>query len=212
MQITHSIKYAISLTLTIATLSAPLCAEEKKIDPTNMSLKTHNIGAGAGYLTGYGLTYRHWNPSKFGYQATFIPVVRMNEEETFFNSSIGLIGLRSFHQTQITNFFGYLGGHYNYTYERDSRQNYLNGSSTPIAYDSKEFTHNAFTGGGIGIEIHFWNINYSLMSGYAGHLRSMKIVDNHIKYDGLPEYKDSGTWKNSFELQPSIESALFYSF
>jgi hypothetical protein len=212
MKIMTLIKSTLSLAFTMFALSMPLRAEEKQSNPNAMSLKTHNIGAGAGFLTGYGLTYRHWSPSKFGYQATLIPVIRINEDETFFNSSSGLIGLRSFHQTQMTNFFGYLGGHYNYLYERDRRYNYIPVSNTSVAYDYKEFTHNLFTGGGIGIEIHFWNLNYSLMTGYAGHLSSTKIIDNSIDYNGLPAYKDSGKWKTSFELQPSIESALFYSF
>lgn len=212
MQLTNLIKYALSLTLTITALSTPLRAESKNSDSGITSLKTHNIGAGAGFLTGYGLTYRHWNQSKFGYQVAFLPVVRMNEEETFFNSSMGLIGLRSLHQTKVTNLFGYLGGHYNFSFQEYRGQYYLNSSSTNVDYTTEDFTNNIYGGGGIGIEFHFWNVNFSLMSGYAGHLRSAKTMDERIGYDELPQYKDSGKWKTSFELQPSIESALFYSF
>lgn len=208
----HSrLKSILALSLAVASLPLAAGAEEAKPEKPAASvnsLKTHNIGFGAGYLTGYGLTYRHWFPSLNGYQLTFIPVARINDEETFFNSSVGAVGLRSFHRSLHSNFFGYYGGHYNYTFDAQDRRYYTDPAVT-LRY--KDILHNVYAGAGLGLEVHFWNLNYSLMFGYAANARTRKIVDSESQAYGWPNL-DSGVWKNSFELQPSIESALFYSF
>lgn len=205
------------LAFSLAVVSLPFAAGAQEAKPdrpaaAETSLKTHNIGLGAGFLTGYGLTYRHWFPTGNGYQLTFIPVARINDDETYFNSSVGAIGLRSFHRTLHSNFFGYYGGHYNYTYESQERLYFTNmGSETNILRD-KDILHNVYAGAGLGIEVHFWSINYSLMFGYAANGRTRKFDNYESQYYQYPDNSDSGRWKNSFELQPSIESALFYSF
>ncbi len=180
------------------------------------SIKTHNIGMAAGFLSGYGFSYRHWFPSKNGYQLTLIPAGKVTENEGYFNSSLGLIGLRSLHESENTNFFGYYGAHYNFVYRNENR-NYYGGSIYSEAYDYTQTTHSLYSGLGVGFEIHFWSLNYSLMAGYAANFTREQIIDPHGNpYDnyGTPiKYSPSDNgWKNSFEMQPSIETALFYAF
>lgn len=184
-----------------------LAQEPAKAPAPETSIRRHNVGAAAGFISGYGLTYRHWGPSKNGYQVTVIPVARVNEEETFGNISIGGMGLRSIHQTRTTNFFGYYGGHYNFTY-----QNYKNAPTTNYNgmyygdyYGDDQQVHNLYAGGGVGVELHFWNLNYSLMFGYAAKGSQEKYPNGRY---GNPSTDPIRT----FSMQPSVETALFYCF
>ncbi len=187
------------------------------------SLKKHNVGIGAGYISGYGLTYRHWGENKHGFQASFVPIARVNEDETYINTSIGGIGMRSLHETRHTNFFAYYGGSYNYTYE--SRNPYYNYSPyNPENLGKFQLTeHTIHAGSGMGIEIHFWNLNYSLMIGYRGtniDYRHVNATENgdYYYYRGLFDsgrsYKaeNNGKWIKNFDFRPSVETGLFYSF
>ena len=225
MQIKNLLKVSTLFSLTMLVLSAHAEKEAGKDSTTSVSstekttstplmpssLKTHNIGAAVGFISGYGLTYRHWFPSLNGYQVTFVPVGRLNDNETFFNSSIGAIGLRSLHRTESTNFFGYYGAHYNFTYNETTNFNYASSSDpakAPVAYTDNSTENFLFAGGGIGMEIHFWNINYSLMFGYTGNFNTSQFVSDNLQYTRI----DNGKWKKSLEFQPSIETALFYCF
>lgn len=225
MQIQKRFKVSFIFSLTVLVIAAHSQAEMGKdstattvlVQNTNTtaklpsSLKTHNFGGGAGFVSGYGFTYRHWCPSLNGYQVTFIPVGRVNDNEGFFNSSLGAMGLRSLHRTEYTNFFGYYGAHYNFTYDSYSGSYYdypYDASSPRISHSNNSTEHFLFAGGGLGMEIHFWNINYSLMFGYTGNFSSSQNVSNNSQY--VPT--DNGKWKRSFEFQPSIESGLFYCF
>ncbi len=207
MQLQFKIKTALAFSFTLLTL--PL---QVKAEASEGSLKTHNLGFGAGFLSGYGLTYRHWYPSGNGYQLAFIPIATVNEHRTFFNSSTGAIGLHSLHQTLHSNFFGYYGGHYNFTFEKNTN---ARNSNIPVwTEQSNNVLHNIYAGGGMGLEVHVWNVNVSVMAGYAANSQMEKNEGNYFDYNSqkvIPN-SDSGKWKNTFELQPSGEVALFYSF
>ncbi len=216
------------LTLAVSYISAQtLEKQEMQTDSLNevtevpthkksSSLKTHNFGLAAGFLSGYGFSYRHWFPSKNGYQITFIPAGKVTENEGYFNSSLGLLGLKSLHESEHTNFFGYYGAHYNFEYQNEKKT--FNGpSNNSVPYEHTETIHELYTGLGVGIEIHFWNLNYSLIAGYAANFMREQIIDPYPNYYGYyyssyqPTPNDTD-WKNSFEMQPSIETALFYAF
>lgn len=204
------LKSALFLALSLVSLAEPLRAETGKADSTETVLKTHNLGFGAGFLSGYGLTYRHWYPTRNGYQVTFIPVARIDDQGTYFNTSLGAIGLRSLHETRHSNFFGYYGGHYNFTLDEATRQNYFNNATSDYQYE--QVLHNVYAGAGMGFEVHFWNLNASLMFGYAANARTERVDDPYYDSYNQVTNPDSGKWRNSFQFQPSIEGALFYSF
>ncbi len=181
------------------------------------SLKTHNIGLAAGEISGYGFTYRHWGQSKNGYQLTFIPVGKVSDNDGNFDASLGAMGLRSLHQTEFSNFFGYYGANYNFKYNGTRGSNY-NGTNYEY-YHISDFTHALNMGMGVGVEIQFWNLNLSLMGGYAGAFATNKKNDPNPFYSKIDPYTGvvpvnptENKWKNSFEMKPSIEAAIFYSF
>ncbi len=165
------------------------------------SIKTHNFGLAAGYISGYGLTYRHWGKSDNGYQLTLIPVGKLTETHSFFNASIGAIGLRSLNAGQAVNFFAYYGAQYNYTYEKDVYQsNYdQNYQYVPTYnYERLNISHKLYAGGGLGLELHAGNLSLNVMVGYAGnYARDFSTLSN---------------WEKSLEFRPSAEAAVFYCY
>ncbi len=163
------------------------------------SIKRHNVGAAAGFISGYGLSYRHWGESKNGYQVTFVPIASKDESGMFVNISAGGMGLRSLHQARRTNAFAYYGGQYNFTSD-ENRESYSSGSSNSY----EETVHNLSVGAGVGVEIHFWNLNYSLMFGYSWRGRQ-ESRSGSVPYD-LPG--ESQSWGTS----PSVETGFFYCF
>ncbi len=183
---------------------------EAQVEATQGTLKPYNVGIAAGFISGYGLTYRHWRPTGNGYQLVFVPLGRIDENNADFNSSLGILGLRSLHRTGRTNFFAYYGGHYNFKFERRLETRY-NFSGTILAtHEREEVAHNLFGGGGAGVELHFWNLNFNLMFGYAAHgrMRQTYYTGSAPSDVGM----DDGDWHYSFQFQPSVETALFYSF
>ncbi len=200
ISIARNLIIAFSLTATCALAAAP-----GKVDTATgfLSRNKHNVGGAAGFISGYGLTYRQWIPqSNHGFQATFIPVATVDDYERMFNVSLGGMGLYSAHETKHSNLFGYYGAHYNGLYERNQW----------IVFNQRT-EHNLFTGGGIGFELHFWNINYTLMFGYAaknGWTEEYQTVESNFN-SSYPDPNDF-KWRWSLHMQPSIETALFYSF
>jgi hypothetical protein len=175
-------------------------------------MRTHNLGLAAGFISGYGFTYRYWGESKNGFQATFIPALRVTDDETFANTSIGLMGLRSLHTTPHSNLFGYYGGHYNFLFndqwQTDYAYDYANNVQANTRYSERQIVHNLYMGGGLGLELHYWVLNYSLMAGYCGNVRE-EYNRSTSKYANL---ENNNKWKPTFEVQPSIEAAIFYAF
>lgn len=68
--------------------------------------RNHQVGAHAGFTTGLGISYRYW-PSKFGIQATFIPIKTDSVKFT----SLGLTGLFALSEKKNFKTFLYLGNH-----------------------------------------------------------------------------------------------------
>jgi len=130
-------------------------AQEKPAAEVEKGFYPHNIGAGAGFATGNGLSYRHWFPSKFGFQITMAPLYSKNEQWV----SAGLSVLRIFKQARFVNLFGYTGIHGLYRYIN-------NDDNTIDGADEEQKT--IYFGAGPGIDIHFWHLSLNIMFGYAG--------------------------------------------
>lgn len=113
----------------------------------------HHIGLYAGASSGYGLSYRYFK-DKIGLQVTTTPIFATNE--THF--SVGGQFLGSFSRTKYTNFYGYVGYHYNYNRYLDE-------------WDSnatEEVNITSITGLGIGFELTAGNrVGFNWQVGYA---------------------------------------------
>jgi hypothetical protein len=124
------------------------------------SVGTKNIGAAAGFSTGYGLSYRHWL-KPFGIQGTFAPYYSTDEYETFANVSCGLTFLYLLKEARIINLFLYGGPHFWYYYDK-----YKDGDLVySYGDDDTEIDRWLFVGGGPGLDFHFWQVSINLMFG-----------------------------------------------
>jgi hypothetical protein len=114
----------------------------------------HSLGIGAGFTTGYGLSYRFY-PKRFGVQTNFAPY-KDNARNEY---SFGLTLLFKLVETDKTNLFLYQGNHYFY---RKEKHPYWNQSEIISRYLNN--------GIGIGIEfIILKRVSFNLMGGYAGY-------------------------------------------
>jgi len=124
------------------------------INKENIKYK-YSIGAGIGYATGYGASFRY-TPNKFGVQANFSPMY--NENTTQF--SIGVTFLYKLIEAEKTSFYLYQGNHYNY-YKSSHYNSYYN------QYNNSE-TQRFNNGVGVGIQfIILKRVGLDIMGGYA---------------------------------------------
>lgn len=125
----------------------------------------HAVGIGAGFSTGYGLSYRY-HPTKFGVQANFAPY---HDDETD-RISAGLTFLYTLIPGKTTSLYLYQGNHYFY----NSETRYYNEfkeqvfDATPVK--TKETESYFINGIGLGMEIVFAKrIGFNLMTGYGAY-------------------------------------------
>lgn len=164
--------------------------------------RTRNIGAAAGFVAGYGLSYRHWlADSKAGFQVTAIPVASLSPGARLLDISMGGLALRSLTETPSTNFFAYAGAHYIFHFE-EGQDGPVN-TESPSGVDWDQRIHTSYAGTGIGLEAYAWNrrINMTAMLGYA----AMAEWKSHCKQC------EERTYHWMLGLQPSVEIGLFYS-
>lgn len=143
----------------------------------NEELNAHNIGMAAGFVTGYGLSYRHWFPGKNGFQLTLGPYGSASEWENDLSTSLGLVGLRAFFLARYTNLFGYYGVHWRY-----SR------TETKKPKPSVEAQSDIIAGLGPGIDIHFWHLSLNLMFGLAAYTMIDRSFQLNVTGEGALYY------------------------
>lgn len=136
-------------------LSAPIFGQTKSDAVNNNSIKyKYALGAGVGYTTGYGASFR-FTPNKFGVQANFSPIYDQNNTQF----SIGLTFLYTLIESEKTSFYLYQGNHFNYHHH--PVYNYYN-------YDNDRVTQKFNNGVGFGIEfIILKRVSLNIMGGYA---------------------------------------------
>jgi hypothetical protein len=169
--------------------------------PHKIATSKHNLGVAAGYVSGFGLSYRQWVPSSnMGYQITLTPVFSENKKEgtKYLNASFGLLGLSRLHSGDYATLFLYYGGHvwaYENTY-RDIYYTYDYSSSygsTSTRHDSLVTEKNQLVqfGAGPGVELRLGHLSYSIMFGLRGG------------YDLVTEDK---------MIKLTVETSLYYGF
>lgn len=117
----------------------------------------YNLGAAAGFSTGYGISYRQWFDNK-GLQITTAPVYYRQGDEIKLNLSLGLTGLYRFREATLVDLFGYASTHYSHEY-----------SQYPWSAAAERSSYHRFIVAGIGpgIDFHFLTFSFSLMLGLA---------------------------------------------
>ncbi len=146
----RTIKYFILLSISL--LSINVFAQK-----TETVKHKHALGAGAGFTTGYGLSYRY-TPNKFGVQVNFAPY----KSESITRFSTGLTFLYQLMETDKTALYLYQANHY-YSNSNSAAYNQVNG-----LYDKKEEEAYFNNGLGFGFEVTIVkNIGFNLMTGYA---------------------------------------------
>ncbi|MGB7566696.1 MAG: hypothetical protein WBM07_02475 [Chitinivibrionales bacterium] len=137
---------------------------------------TYNVGAAAGFVTGYGLSYRQWFDNN-GIQLTLTPYYSKSSTETYYNVSFGVTGLRMIKEANYVNLFLYYGPHFWHSYDKYPTYNYANSSSDTIARSTL-----LFLGGGPGFDFHFWRMSFNLMFGLA--FRTDFVDNSGIQFTG----------------------------
>lgn len=127
------------------------------------------VGVGAGFSTGYGLSYRY-TPCKFGLQLNFAPY-QTRETARY---STGLTFLYTLIESKTANLFLYQGNHYFYNSETwfylDSTKSVQVTNDLSTGYSRKNIEEYFINGIGIGIEIIIVKrVSFNLMAGYAAY-------------------------------------------
>lgn len=120
----------------------------------------HGIGLGAGFTTGYGISYKYM-PTKFGLQINASPYKSKDTQRY----SLGLTFMYKLIERKIANLYLYQANHFLFTKDRvlitydpiTNVSNYSNESNSTI-----------YNGLGFGFEIIIAkSIGFNIMSGYA---------------------------------------------
>lgn len=147
--------------------------------PVSEKLK-YSIGVGAGFATGYGLSFKY-NPNKLGVQLNFAPF----KNKTTSRYSLGVTFLYNLIEAKYTKLYIYQANHFYYNsvkYETEI----FNGYGVPNTKNTSITTENYFNNGlGFGFEIVIAkNIGLNLMTGYAfyDNFNGMNITGESALY------------------------------
>lgn len=122
----------------------------------------YGIGGGAGFATGYGLSFRYI-PEKFGAQVNFAPYV----DNTTSRYSVGATFLYKLNENNTTNVYIYQGNHFYYNSQLIEEYD-PNNPGIPIKNRVTDSYLN--NGVGFGLEIIFVKcVGLNLMAGYAAY-------------------------------------------
>ena len=141
-----------NIILTIAALILTIVMFSQEAENNEITNKSNELGMHAGFTTGLGLSFRHWE-NKYGIQITAIPI--KTDYEQFISAAI--TGLYSFSKKKYTRFYLYLGNH---VIIDDSYYNNDTGlNETRTKYN---------IGFGTGFEVGK-NVKFTVMAGYGAY-------------------------------------------
>lgn len=180
-------KKTIVVSLIILSFTSSIMAQEstatKPLSNAEINNTPHEIGIAAGFVTGYGLSYRYW-PKKMGVQLTAFPFVSSEESHI----SAGITGLMELDAKEWYRFFAYIGGNVNIeSYDYYYYDTYPYGSQTTERIKETRYT----AGFGPGIEFTpGGRIGLNIMTGFQFY------------------YENKDNWGTL----PTIEGAVFFRF
>ena len=120
----------------------------------------YGIGGGAGFATGYGLSFRYI-PKKFGAQVNFAPF-KNKETERY---SVGVTLIYMIIESKVSNLFLYQANHYYYNSQMIYAYDVKMPDSQELVKSTESYVNNGL---GFGIEIVMAKrVGLNLMAGYA---------------------------------------------
>ena len=131
-------------------------ADTTKVAP---NFYPNNVGAGAGVVTGLGISYRHWFRNTWGMQINVAPFLRNDKDQKTQMLSAGLAALKIFKQSRFVNLIGYAGVSGFYLFDSTAA---VDGEPAVITRDE-----HFYVGCGPGLDIHFWRLSFNIMTGLA---------------------------------------------
>lgn len=167
--------------------SSMLLAQESTVSNTKSEPERnsapHEIGLAAGFVTGYGLSYRYW-PKKIGVQLTAFPLI--SNDESYI--SAGLTGLVELDSRDWYRFFAFVGGNMNIqSYNDYYYDGYPYSTETMVRVEETRYT----VGFGPGIEFTpGGRIGLNIMTGFQYY------------------YENKDNWGTL----PTIEGAIYFRF
>lgn len=146
--------------LFIFALASSFLFAQNTLDTLQDSKLKYGVGLGAGFATGYGLSFRYV-PKKFGAQINFAPL-KNKEVERY---SLGVTLLYTIMEHRFSNLFIYQANHYYY----NSELVYVyNEPKLEEPKQERQITQYVNNGLGFGIEIIMGKrVGLNLMAGYA---------------------------------------------
>lgn len=135
---------------------------QDSLSKNNVKKFKYGIGGGAGFATGYGLSFRYI-PEKFGAQFNFAPYI----DNTTSRFSVGATFLYKLNENNTTNVYLYQGNHFYYNSQIIEEHDPAN-PGIPIKNSITDSYIN--NGVGFGLEIVFVKcVGLNLMAGYAAY-------------------------------------------
>jgi len=158
---TKFIKICVCTLAVMLTTSHNLAAQETTENLPETKYK-FGIGGGAGFATGYGLSFRYV-PKKFGGQVNFAPF-KTNETSRY---SVGLTLIYMLIESKVTSLYLYQANHYYYK----SQLQYIYNPDFPLS-EEQEWVKESYVNNGLGFGIEIViakRIGLNLMAGYAAY-------------------------------------------
>lgn len=147
------------------------------VEPESKESFKYNLGFGAGFMTGYGLSFKYM-PQKWGVQANVGPYFD-GETERY---SLGLTFLYRLIEAEKTNFYLYQGNHYRYNTYVD----YIyTGPKQGEPFEVKRMEEYIYSGVGMGVEVILADrISLNFMAGYGfyDNFRRLNITGETALY------------------------------
>jgi hypothetical protein len=132
--------------------------DNKNIKQPDKTGKKNEIGIGAGFITGYGISYRRWLSGKNGLMLNFAPFYDENNQEKFTSIDIGVTYIHKITQYNQCNFVLYSGVHMYSSWDE-----YLSYSNT---WTDKTYEKNYTLGIGPGVIYENNSFSFDLLFGY----------------------------------------------
>lgn len=140
-------------------ISMPLFAQNDSLNIKRNKDTSHSLGAGAGFTTGYGISYRQIF-NRIGMQFSFAPYY----DRTTSRFSTGITLLYTLGKTESTTLYLYQGNHWYYVSQPITNTDPITNQET-----TKRSTE-SYVNNGIGFGVEFTvakNIGLNFMTGYA---------------------------------------------
>jgi len=110
--------------------------------PDENNVEKHNVGAAVGFVTGYGLSYRHWF-NRNGFQATCAPYYNKDQYGSELIVSLGATGLYKVKEAKYVDLLVYYGPHFWY-YREKYRNHYYGINNSTVTSDTTEKQKSCF--------------------------------------------------------------------